>query len=279
MDSWKNRRVGLIEPSRDTFVDPATASILNSQMRRGLIPMDLIHLIVTGVVSLFFAGLFIVLPLMKSDVRQASGTVRYASLLYFSSLGAGFILFELVFVQVFMKLVGYPVHTYALVIFTLLFGAGIGSTLSRPLGISPAARWSWPFVGIVLYGAVLAVSYPFVFDRFLAASDGVRMAVAAALILPLAFCLGVPFPLGILLAEQQPRGAVAWAWGLNGLFTVIGSLASVLLGLTIGFQATILVAVAIYMGAFLAFAVLRAAVMGVHQRSAYKELTYVEEAT
>ena len=49
-------------------------------------------------------------------------------------------------------------------------------------------------------------------------------------------------------------GAVAWAWGLNGLFTVIGSLGSVLLGLAIGFQATILVAMAIYAAAFIAFA-------------------------
>src|SRR5262245_22335400 len=83
------------------------------------------------------------------------------------------------------------------------------------------------------------------------------MLVAAALMLRLGFFLGMPFPLGILVAERHPRGAVAWAWGLNGLFTVIGSLASVVLGMTIGFQAAILVAMAVYAAAFAAYAALR----------------------
>jgi hypothetical protein len=70
----------------------------------------------------------------------------------------------------------------------------------------------------------------------------------------------MPFPLGILVAERQSREAVAWGWGLNGLFTVVGSLASVVLGIAVGFQATILVAVALYAVAFAAFAALRLAV-------------------
>src|SRR5262249_39513376 len=158
---------------------------------------------------------------------------RYLSMIYFSCLGAGFILIELVFIQIFMKLIGYPVYTYALVLFTLLLGAGIGSMASRSLGISPERRWAWPFVGIIAYGAAFAVVSPAIFDRFLASPDAIRMIVASALMAPLGFFLGMPFPLGILVAQRQPAGAVAWAWGLNGLFTVIGSLGSVLLGLAI----------------------------------------------
>jgi hypothetical protein len=86
------------------------------------------------------------------------------------------------------------------------------------------------------------------------------MLVSAVLIAPLGFALGMPFPLGILLAQQESPQAVAWGWGLNGLFTVIGSLASVLLGIAIGFQATILVGVGLYVVAFAAFAALRHAV-------------------
>jgi hypothetical protein len=105
------------------------------------------------------------------------------------------------------------------------------------------------------------------------------MAVAAALILPIGLLLGMPFPLGILIAERQPPGAIAWAWGLNGLFTVVGSLASVLLGMTIGFQATILVALGIYAAAFLAFAGLRQTVTEPTPvgTAALVELQYVEE--
>jgi len=66
------------------------------------------------------------------------------------------------------------------------------------------------------------------------------------MIFPLGFCLGMPFPLGILAIEKQPTGAVAWAWGVNGLFTVIGGLLSVVLSVFIGFKVTVLVALALY---------------------------------
>jgi spermidine synthase len=268
-----------LEASADTFVDPATAAMLNSQLRKDWVPMDLIHLIVTAVVSLFFAVLFIAVPLSRAERRQTPAAAKYLSMIYFACLGSGFILIELVFIQIFMKLVGYPVYTYALVLFTLLIAAGIGSLASKPLGISPAARWSWPFYGVMAYGAAFAVMYPGVFDYFLASSDAVRMAVGSALIFPLGFFLGMPFPLGILIVERHPRGAVAWAWGLNGLFTVIGSLASVLLGMSIGFQATILVAVGIYAAAFAAVAGLRQTVaeMPPRETPAFASLGYAEE--
>jgi hypothetical protein len=101
-------------------------------------------------VSLAFAVVFTVVPLYNAERRKTPPAARYLSMVYFSCLGAGFILIELVFIQIFMKLIGYPVYTYALVLFTLLLGAGIGSVASRSLGISPAARWSWPFVGIIV---------------------------------------------------------------------------------------------------------------------------------
>jgi hypothetical protein len=264
-----------------TFVDSATAGMLNSQLRKNRVPMDLIHLIVTAVVSLFFAGVFIVVPLWRAERRQTPPAAKYLSMVYFACLGSGFILIELVFIQIFMKLIGYPVYTYALVLFTLLLGAGIGSAASRSLGISPATRWSWPFWGILGYGSAFSLLYPFVFDYFLASPDAVRLGVSAALIFPLGFFLGMPFPLGILIVERHPHGAVAWAWGLNGLFTVIGSLASVVLGMAIGFQATMLVANAIYAAAFLAVAGLRQTVVDPTPRDApsFAALTYAGETT
>jgi hypothetical protein len=68
----------------------------------------------------------------------------------------------------------------------------------------------------------------------------------------------MPFPLGILAISNQPRGAIAWAWGMNGLFTVVGGLLSVVLGVLLGFNFTIMLALAIYALAFAVFPRLRA---------------------
>jgi hypothetical protein len=284
-DDWPffnflRKRIGPVDANPATFMDPATAYMLNSQLRNDLIPMDLVHLLVTAVVSLFFAALFLVVPLYRSDIREARSSVKVASIVYFSSLGAGFVVFELVFIQVFMKLIGYPVYTYVLVISTMLFAAGAGSALSPRLGIHPGRRWYWPFAAVCVYGAALAIAHPLAIEYFLSAADAVRMMAAVVLMFPLGFFLGMPFPLGILVAERQSRAAVAWAWGLNGLFSVIGSLASALLGIAIGFQATLLIAVGLYVLASVAFASLRVTVVEAVATpvNRYVELGYVEEA-
>jgi hypothetical protein len=67
----------------------------------------------------------------------------------------------------------------------------------------------------------------------------------------------MPFPLGILAISNQPRGAVAWAWGMNGIFTAVGGLLAALLSLEEGFTFTILVALACYVGAVSVFGWMR----------------------
>ena len=70
----------------------------------------------------------------------------------------------------------------------------------------------------------------------------------------------MPFPLGILAIRQMPRGAVAWAWAMNGLFTVVGRVGSVLLSIYLGFNISLLVALTIYAAAFCSFAIIRSSV-------------------
>ena len=208
--------------------------------------MDQIHLWVTAGASLLFALLFILLPLKFSKVGREEGATALPLLAYFSCLGAGFITLELVFIQKFMHLIGSPLYTYSTVIFTLLLGAGIGSAASERLGIGSQRRWAFPFVAIIVIGLALIAIYPPLAKLALAFPLPGRAAVAAVMIFPLGFFLGMPFPLGILAIANQPRGAIAWAWGMNGLFTVIGGLASVFLGLELGFNFTIVIALALY---------------------------------
>jgi sugar phosphate permease len=178
-------------------------------------------------------------------------------LAYFSCLGAGFITLELVFIQKFMQLIGSPLYTYSAVIFTMLLGAGIGSAASERLGIDNRRRWALPFVAIIVVGLALVLVYPALAKSGLALPVAGRIAVAAVMIFPLGFFLGMPFPLGILAIEHQPRGAIAWAWGMNGLFTVIGGLASVFASLLWGFNITVVLALALYGGALAVYKKMR----------------------
>lgn len=252
---------GIIEADDSRFVNHSTAGLLNSQLRNDWIPTDIVHLIVTGFASIFFTLVFLLVPLLFSRVGKSRWPGKVASLVYFSCLGAGFILFELVFIQIFMKLIGYPLYTYSTVVFAMLLAAGLGSRSSGLIGIAPRTRWLVPFIGVILFATVFLLAHDSYFELFLQSSIGVRIAAAIALIFPVGFFLGMPFPMGILALKDKPNGAIAWAWAMNGLFTVIGGLGSVMLSIQVGFQVTIMVALGIYLLAFVAFSRLRLTVI------------------
>lgn len=93
-----------------------------------------------------------------------------------------------------------------------------------------------------------------IFGIFLQNGEAVRIAVATLMIFPIGFFLGMPFPLGILAIEKKPRGAIAWSWAMNGLFTVIGGILSVLLSIYYGFQITLIFAMMVYLVAWILYA-------------------------
>lgn len=238
------------------FLDPGTVFVLNSDLIRG-VPMDEIHLFLTAAAALFFATLLVLVPLRLSRVGREQGAAAVPLLIYFSCLGAGFIILELVFIQKFMNLIGSPLYTYSTVIFTMLSGAGLGSAASERFGIGPREHSSRPFLAVIGIGLALVVWYPSIARLVLAQPLGGRIVLSGALLLPLGFFLGMPFPLGILAIRNQPRGAVAWAWGMNGIFTAVGGLLAALLSIYRGFNFTLLLALACYAVAPLVFARMR----------------------
>ncbi|XOF34336.1 MAG: hypothetical protein ACL93V_03300 [Candidatus Electrothrix sp. YB6] len=248
-----------LEADPSTFLNYSTASLLNSQLKNGWIPSDVIHLIVTAAASLIFTFLFLLIPMLFSAAGKTAWPGKIASLVYFSCLGAGFIIVELVCIQIFMKLVGYPLYTYSVVVFALLLAAGAGSAVSQKMNITPNSRWLIPFIGTLVTNILLLLSYPLYFSLFLQTPTLVRIIAAAVLIFPVGFFMGMPFPLGILTIRNKPRGAIAWAWAMNGLFTVIGGISSVLLSIYAGFRVTLIAAMLIYAVALLAYLRLRAA--------------------
>jgi len=63
----------------------------------------------------------------------------------------------------------------------------------------------------------------------------------------------------VLSIEGRPAGAIAWAWGMNGAFTIIGGVLSVVLSIVFGFTVTLLVATVGYLIAAFAYPKLKLA--------------------
>ena len=236
----------------DIFVNSSISGLLNSQRSTGF-PIDIVHLVVTAGAALLFALIFTCVPLLFSSAGRASWHGKPKVLVYFSCLGSGYIILQLVFIQIFMKLIGYPLYTYTTVVFTFLFAAGVGSLMSEKMQLLEKRRWWIPFIGIVVSTLALLFYQQVLFDAFLQYSTIARVVISILMIFPLAFFLGMPFPLGILAVQYKPEGTVAWAWAFNGLFTVVGGIFCAIFSVYFGFRATMLVAICIYLLALLMY--------------------------
>jgi hypothetical protein len=169
-----------------------------------------------------------------------------ASVAYFSCLGFGFISVELALLQNLTLLLGHPIFTLAILLFTLLAAGGLGSAFSafvQPRGAC---------LVIAALGAVEAIALPRIVPFLLPLPLAGRIAIAMALVAPLGFAMGMPFPRGLQSTGRGSLPAPPFFWGLNGVMSVVGSVTTVFVALTWGFQSAMLIGCLAYVLAGLA---------------------------
>jgi predicted membrane-bound spermidine synthase len=184
-----------------------------------------------------------VLLVARGRPRGEPARPYLASVVYFSCLGVAFIAVELGLLQQLTLLLGHPIFTLSILLFTLLASGGVGSYSSaryRPGRACLAAAG----LGIV-YAVVLPRAVPALLPLPLVA----RITLAIALVAPLGFVMGIPFPRGLLAVGRGPFPGAPFYWGLNGIFSVVGSLATMIAAVTLGFQVAMVAGALLYVGA------------------------------
>ena len=169
-----------------------------------------------------------------------------ASVVYFACLGAGFIAIELTLLQNLVLLVGHPIYTLSVLLFTLLATSGIGSFLSPRVPTMVAC------VTVAALGTVGAFLLPILVPTLLPLGLAARIAIAILLIAPFGLLMGMPFPQGL---RKTGRGALPpppFYWGLNGVMSVLGSVGTVVIALLTGFHVAMIVGSACYLVAAVA---------------------------
>jgi hypothetical protein len=198
-----------------------------------------------GISAALVAG-FVVGPLIVAGGDRPAGWLSW--LVYFGSLGAGFMLIEVAVLQRFVLLLGHPVYSLTVTLFSLLLGTGIGAALSRRfVAGSLRRRTTFALLAIVALGLVaIAVVTPFIAWAIPFSRTG-RILVAVTTLVPVGMLLGIPMPAGIrLLASRSPQ-MLTWAWGMNGALSVVGATLAIFIAMNWGFSATFLAASATYL--------------------------------
>jgi hypothetical protein len=239
------------------FFTLKAGQVLGEQgLRHGIdwkVNLGVLVLLLVLVISLVAVLAFLVLPLLlKSRKRQSP-----LPLLYFVAVGLGYILVEIAFIQRFVLFLGHPTYALTVVIFLLMVSSGAGSLFSKRC--LPRSDMGW--IPLVLVLAILLL-YVFFLPGRLAALVGLSMflkrTICGALLIPLGFLMGMPFPTGLRAlasapapefpaAESAGENAVEWAWAMNAAASVLGSVLAIVIAIQFGLTVTLACGAAAYL--------------------------------
>jgi len=200
--------------------------------------------------SAVFAAVFLLVPFVAIRQTWSQLPSRAASAIYFSALGLGFMFFEVCLIQKLTLFLGYPTYSLTVTLMSLLIFTGIGSLST---GLYEERRDA--ALPVLLAMIVLLTGfYQFGLDPLVRALMPLplwaRILFAFGCLAPLGLCLGAFMPLGLLTVSRlsvHRDEYVAWAWAVNGFFSVIGSVLTTILSMTLGFRVVLMLGVAAYL--------------------------------
>ncbi|MDH3475691.1 MAG: class I SAM-dependent methyltransferase [Rhodospirillales bacterium] len=252
----------------DFFKWQSLAEFLELRRQGGgaLIEWGYLILFATLVQAAVLSLVLIVLPLRlrrrKAERRPEHGRI----LAYFFGLGLAFLFVEIAFIQRFIVFLGHPLYAVSVMLCGFLVFAGLGSGFATRL----AAHLDRPRTGVgsatlrvsaidvsVAAIAAIALTYlwalPPLLEGLMPWPTAARVVVSLALVAPLAFFMGLPFPLGLSRVSARVPELVPWAWGVNGCASVLSAVLAMILAMHFGFSAVLAIAIGLYAASALAF--------------------------
>ncbi|MEE9394477.1 MAG: hypothetical protein V3W41_18435 [Planctomycetota bacterium] len=197
------------------------------------------------------AFILILLPILRLRKEGVPTPGKFRYLAYFGSLGVGFMFIEIVLMQKLVIFLGHPTYAISVVLTSLLGFAGIGSFLSGRTARLNYGRLMKLMFGILISLAFALLALNWLVPLLLGWPLWSRILVTVAIIAPLGTMLGMPFPTGIRILEQNCPQLLPWGWAINGFMSVLASILCIVLSQEIGFTKVLMIAGAVYAFGFL----------------------------
>ncbi|MBW2146754.1 MAG: hypothetical protein JRG73_05730 [Deltaproteobacteria bacterium] len=196
---------------------------------------------------------FLTKKYLKSKGDMSQNPIRYVVL--FSMLGIGFMLVEISFAQRFVLFLGHPVLSLAVLLFSLLAGAGMGSICSGRLAADEIIKGITIAAAAIVSMLLIYIFFlPFIFDQLLGLDIIIRLSASFVILTLLGFVMGFPFPLAIRsLKEKGMENHIPWMWGINSISSVLGSALTIAVAIIFGFTEALLMGAGCYFIVLLLF--------------------------
>jgi len=200
-------------------------------------------------ISVIATLLILLLPpvLLGTRLPRHPGVLKF--LLYFLFIGAGYILIEVAMIQRFVLFLGHPTPALTVVIFSLLLSSGLGSAAAGRLTAHRESRLIKALGCVAMLAALLGLVLSSLLGALVWLPLPLKALITVALIAPLGFVMGMPFPSGLRRLEQWHAPAVRWAWALNAAASVLGSVFALVSAIYLGLVETMIIGGLFYLAA------------------------------
>ena len=236
--------------TRHIWETPASSSTVDSADTK--INLGVMLLFVSLGLAVLGMTVILVLPALVLKQQIPRERPMWFHLFYFVSIGLGFILVEIAFVQRIALYLGQPTYALTVVIFSLLLSSGTGSYLSRRVVGGQDRRLMALLLSVSVLASILIAVTPPLLDASLSLPLAAKLSLVVFLLAPIGFLMGIPFPSGLARLEKQYSQAVCWAWAVNAAAGVLGSVGAIFLAIHVGLSQTMLIGGLCYLGALTA---------------------------
>lgn len=196
----------------------------------------------------------VLLPLWVFQKRGLDTPGAVPLVLFFACLGAGYMLFEVGSMQVLNVFIGDPAYSLALVLAGLLVASGIGAALSSRWSNRPAVYVISIATAVIAAAVVIWLAFTHLMEpQAMQLPLVARALITLVCLLPVGILLGLPFPTAVRQVEKVNPDFIAWAWGVNGVTSVLASIVAIVVAMRLGFTIVVLIAAATYLLGMLAY--------------------------
>ena len=199
---------------------------------------------------IFLSLMLIALPVFskkyKKTVSESSPPFLFI-LPYFAFLGIGFMFIEISLIQKTILPLEHSSYAVATVLTSILISSGIGSLLSQRF---PGLRSPSTVILISFLIIIYSILLPSLTDTISPYSISVRIISVFLILTPLGLLMGIPFPTGLKILGEKNESLIPWAWAINGCFSVLAPILTIMLAMVIGFKMVLWLGALIYLMAF-----------------------------
>lgn len=218
-----------------------TAGVVSGNLRA---TMALLTVIVISAVAVYFV---LLIP-AHASTRAIKRSYVHAGTAYFFLIGFGFMMVEIGTIQRMSIFLGHPVHSLAIVLFSLILMTGFGSFLSDHVRLDHRPLRLVAYT-VLLFLVLLLTTFiaPPILHNYESAALLTRALIVIGLIGPPALLMGFGFPVGMALAARIDATPTPWFWSINGTAGVLSSGVAVIISMNFSIPTTLCVGAASYL--------------------------------